>query len=88
MDDVGLDRDVGGIRCREVLTGLSAYLDGELPAADRARVDAHLRACDRCERFGGAFGAVVGALRRELADPPPLEDGVARRLRTRLAESG
>lgn len=27
---------------------LSAYLDGELTAADRARVEDHLRSCDRC----------------------------------------
>lgn len=27
---------------------LSAYLDGELPAADRARVEAHLATCESC----------------------------------------
>ncbi|MBM4434797.1 MAG: zf-HC2 domain-containing protein, partial [Chloroflexi bacterium] len=27
---------------------LSAYLDGELAPADRARVGAHLDGCDRC----------------------------------------
>lgn len=88
MDEVGLEREVAGIRCREVLEGLSAYLDGELPPSERTRVDAHLRACDRCQRFGGMVGAVVAALRRELADPPPLEADVAARLRARLAERG
>jgi anti-sigma factor RsiW len=29
-------------------TDLSAYLDGELAPADRARVEAHLDGCDRC----------------------------------------
>ncbi len=31
-------------------TDLSAYLDGELPPAERARVEAHLASCDRCAR--------------------------------------
>jgi anti-sigma factor RsiW len=33
---------------RHVDNDLSAYLDGELVAADRTRVDAHLATCDRC----------------------------------------
>jgi anti-sigma factor RsiW len=36
------------ITCREVVELLSGYLDGELPAPLRERVDAHLAACDGC----------------------------------------
>jgi anti-sigma factor RsiW len=36
------------ITCREVVELLSSYLDGELPASLRARVEAHLAACDGC----------------------------------------
>lgn len=80
-----LDRVVGGVACRDVLSALSDYLDGELPADRVAAIEAHLAGCDRCERFGGRFGAVVGALRSTLRDPdPPLD--VRRRLRRRLAE--
>ena len=79
-----LDREVAGIRCREVLERLSDYLDGELAAHDVARIEAHLRGCDNCERFGGRFGAVVKALRGQLAEPEPVEVGVADRLARRL----
>lgn len=80
-----LDREVGGLRCREVLGRLSDYLDGELPAPEVERVNGHLRGCDRCERFGGRIGAQVADLRRELAVPPALDMDLAGRLRDRLA---
>ena len=78
------DREVGGIRCREVLAALSDYLDGEVDAATGRRIEAHVAGCDWCERFGGHFGAVVGELRRALATPQPLPDAVSERLRARL----
>lgn len=65
------DREVAGIRCTEVLAVLSDYLDGELDAATRARVEAHVGGCDWCEHFGGQFAATVGALKRRLDQPPP-----------------
>jgi anti-sigma factor RsiW len=64
------ERDVGGVTCSQVLAGLSDYLDDELPAAARAQVEAHLRGCERCLRFGGALGAMVRALRADAAPPP------------------
>jgi anti-sigma factor RsiW len=80
-----LDRTVAGITCREVLSSLSGYLDGELDAAEAARLEAHVRECDRCERFGGRFGAVIRALRSTLGgEAPAPEPGVAERLRARL----
>jgi anti-sigma factor RsiW len=80
-----LDRVLAGIRCREVLEELSAYLDAELPPARAAQIEAHLRACDRCERFGGRFARIVQTIRQALARPEPLDPEVARRLRDRLA---
>ena len=41
---------------------------------------------DVCERFGGRFSEVVGALRRELARAEPLDPAVEARLRSRLQE--
>lgn len=62
---------VGGLRCFEVLAVLSDYVDGELDAETKAKVEAHLAGCDACTKFGGEFGAVVGALRQKLqADEP------------------
>jgi anti-sigma factor RsiW len=74
------ERTVGGLRCSEVLEGLSAYLDGELAAAQRAAVEAHVRGCELCARFGGAFSAAITGLRSQLADADDVPDEVARRL--------
>lgn len=72
-----LDRDVAGIRCRDVLAELSDYLDGELSDDRVAQINAHLRGCKNCERFGGRFSTVVIAIRKVLSEPPPLDEGVA-----------
>ena len=65
------ERVVAGLRCRDVLADLSAYLDGELPRARVDRIEAHLQGCDWCERFGGDFTRSVEALRRVLGPPAP-----------------
>jgi len=79
------ERVVAGLSCGQVLAVLSDFLDGELAAAERQHVIEHLHGCDWCERFGGRFSEVVGALRRELAAPAPLNAEVAARLRSRIA---
>jgi anti-sigma factor RsiW len=79
-----LDFTAAGITCRQVLTVLSDYLEGELEASEVSQIEAHLRECDRCERFGGAFAGVVAALRKELSSPAALEPAVADRLQKRL----
>ena len=55
------DREVAGIRCTAVMAELSDYFDRELSADRHAQIEAHVRGCDWCERFGGEFAAVVGA---------------------------
>jgi hypothetical protein len=55
--------------CRETQTLLTAFHDGELPAADRARVEEHLRGCPKC-------GALLADLARAdqaagVPDPGP-----------------
>ena len=37
--------------CRELVELVTEYLDGELPAATRARFEKHLRRCRACERY-------------------------------------
>lgn len=64
-----LDREVGGLRCRQVLAILSDYVDGELSPADVQRVESHLRACDHCEKFGGEYASLVTRLRSNLVRP-------------------
>lgn len=80
------DRDVGGIRCFEVLEKLSAYLDGELGPEDVDRINKHLEGCSWCERFGGHFAAVVTALRLHMQDAGPLAPIVRKRLRECLPD--
>lgn len=79
-----LNRMVAGIRCIEVLELLSDYLDEEVSQTDRDRIEAHLRGCDQCERFGGRMSSIVKSLRETLREPEPLDEGVARRLQDRL----
>ena len=50
-----------------------------------ARMEAHVRGCDRCERFGGEFAAGVARLRQALGTPAPVSPEAARRLRERMA---
>ncbi len=78
------NRDVAGIYCSEVLAGLSDYLDGDLCDRDVERVQAHLRGCDWCERFGSQMSAVVGQLKKELASAPRVQPDMAARLLSRI----
>lgn len=73
-----MEREVAGLRCTEVLAVLSAYVDGELDADTRTRVDAHLAGCDWCEHFGGEFVGTIRQLRRTLVLRAP--EGLAAKL--------
>jgi anti-sigma factor RsiW len=82
------EKVVGGLSCSDVLARLSDYMDGELPAAERARVEEHLRGCDGCARFGGELSATVRALRAHLARPAEVPRDIADRLRRTLDDEG
>jgi len=43
-----LDNDV---TCQELVETVTAYLEGMLPAADRAIFEAHMAACDGCRIY-------------------------------------
>lgn len=78
------EKTVAGLRCRDVLAQLSGYVDGELAAAERARIDAHLRGCSVCERFGGRFSATVHTLREALGADLAVDAALVTGLRARL----
>jgi len=57
--------------CNELVELVTAYLDGSLDLATRARFDMHLLECDGCENYLQQFRVTVkslGAVRDEL-DP-------------------
>jgi len=68
-----------------VLDRLSLYLDGELAAAARTEVEAHLRGCPACARHLEELAAVDAAA-RELPVPAPAGyfDSLPARVRARL----
>jgi anti-sigma factor RsiW len=74
------EREVGGLRCSVVLTKLSDYLDGELSQAEREALEAHVRGCDVCARFGGRFSEAVRMLRVTLGATEGLPEDVESRL--------
>jgi hypothetical protein len=64
---------------------LSAYLDGELPVAERGAVDQHLRACAACARRLEDLAALDAAARAlPLAAPPGYFERLPARVRARL----
>jgi anti-sigma factor (TIGR02949 family) len=80
------EKVIAGLSCSQVLERLSDYLDGELAAEDRARLEEHLRGCDGCARFGGEFRATVRALRAHLGRAGRLPAGFQERLRRALED--
>jgi len=78
------DRLIGGIRCMEVLALLSDYLDEEVSAKDRGRIEVHVQGCRWCEQFGGAFAGVVKGLRLPLTRPERTPEDVVDRLARHL----
>ena len=60
------------LACREVVELLSDYLEGALPAADRARVEAHLETCPECVAYLAQLRTTIGALGRLREDQVPV----------------
>jgi anti-sigma factor RsiW len=80
------EKVIAGLSCSDVLALLSDYLDGDLPPEARQQVEAHLRGCEGCARFGGEFKATVQALRSHLTRAGPVPERVLARLRVALDE--
>lgn len=53
-------------------TALAPYLRGELAAAERAEVAAHLETCAGCRRLADDFRALLSDLRQSAPEPPPI----------------
>lgn len=48
--------------CREAVSLMAAYLDGALPARDRARLEVHLAGCPHCSEYLAQIRATIDAL--------------------------
>jgi anti-sigma factor RsiW len=57
------------MRCREVVELMTAYLDGALSAADRARFEQHISGCDGCRAYLAQL-RTAGMLMGRVADEP------------------
>lgn len=64
--------------CEHVGAWLSPYLDGEIPADERARIDAHLRDCPTCRQALGDLRVIAGSIRRATRHSAP--PGLAARI--------
>jgi anti-sigma factor RsiW len=71
--------------CSAVLERLGDYVDGELAADEKRRVEAHLRECTVCERFAGRYAGVVQAARDRLGVVHAVDDESFERVRAALA---
>ncbi len=67
--------------CRLYEEQLSSYLDGELPAARTARLEAHLKTCPHCQAELEALGGISARL-REASDLVEVSHDFDRRVLT------
>ncbi len=51
-----------GIVCREAVELMAAYLDGVLPADDRARLEGHLAGCPHCTEYLAQLRVTIDTL--------------------------
>jgi len=78
------EREVGGVRCSAVLARLGDYVDGDTSTSETTQIDAHLRGCSVCERFGGRYARVVHGARERLGVAPEADEAQVERIRALL----
>lgn len=59
---VGGDARRRALTCRDAVALMGAYLDGELDAADRSRLELHLADCPHCSEHLAQLRTTVSAL--------------------------
>jgi anti-sigma factor RsiW len=60
------------ISCQELVNAITAYVEGTLPAAERARFDEHLSGCAHCRTYLEQMRdtiAALGTLREQELSP-------------------
>ena len=68
--------------CTELFAALSEYLDGALPAADCASIEAHIAQCPPCVEFVNSLKKSIELCREcgTIIEPLPLSDDVREQL--------
>lgn len=69
--------------CKALLGDLSAYIDGELPAALCAEIEKHLEGCENCRVVLNTTRRTIDLVQEEAASPLP--EDVRERLFKRLS---
>ena len=82
------EREVAGLTCSAVMAALSDLIDGDLSDERRRQVEAHVRECQLCERFGADLSSLLSEMRLQMAAPEPVADEVLQRLVGTLARAG
>ena len=74
--------DSKAARCNEILSGISAYLDGELGTAACDVIERHCHDCPSCARVVKGLRETVGLCRQ--AGLMPLPEPIRQRARDRM----
>lgn len=64
------------VKCREVVAVLTDYLEGALPAEQRAALEQHLLTCEGCTNYVSQLRtsiALTGQLQEEDVPPPVMD---------------
>lgn len=74
--------------CKDLLERISRYLDGELPAAEHARMERHLHECPECVQVLHSLEHTVDLCREEGRPdlPPDLRARALERVHRLLSE--
>jgi len=65
--------------CYEMLTMISDYLDGDLPASECAKLESHLETCENCRTMVGTMEKTI-FLYRNVSEMECLPEDVKKRL--------
>jgi anti-sigma factor RsiW len=85
------------VTCREFAEFIADFLDGELPAAERAAFEGHLARCGNCARYLDGYRQTIALGKQAFAAleapvpvdvPADLVDAIARARRARRNPQG